>query len=55
VRDFLEHLLGLFVAGVFVRVKLNGLLAVGFLELFHRRGFRDAEQFVVIVLRHGNK
>src|SRR5690606_24701476 len=51
--DFFEHLLGLLVTGVFVRVILDGLLAVGFFELVFGRAFLDAEQFVVIGLSHG--
>ena len=52
VGNFLEHLLRLFVAGILVRVKLDGLLAIGLLHLFCGGTFLDAEECVVIFFRH---
>src|SRR5262249_55293401 len=48
----LELLLGVLVAGVLVRVVLEGLLAIGLLDLVRRRVPRDAEN-IVVVLGHG--
>ena len=44
----LEAFLGLMVAGVAVRVKLQRQLAIGALDLAVRRDAGDAEYFVVI-------
>ena len=52
VRDLLEHLLGLLVAGIFVRVILHGLPAVGLLQVIGVHAALDAEQLVVVVLGH---
>jgi hypothetical protein len=51
-RDFLEHLLRLLVARIFVRVKLHGLLAIGLFHFFGSRALWHSEQFVVVVLGH---
>ncbi len=48
----LELLLGLGVVGVAIRVKLEGLVAVGLLELGHGDFAGDFENFVIIRLRH---
>ena len=46
--NFLEIFLGLLVARILVRVKLHGLLAIGFLQFFLGDGLRYSEQFVII-------
>ena len=55
VRHLLEHLLGLLVAGVLVRVVLHRLFAVGLLQGVGIDALLDAEQFVVVVLGHGQE
>src|SRR5580692_5522975 len=51
--DFLECLLGFLVAGIFVRVMLDGLLAIGLFQFLLGDVFIDAEQLVIVFLRHG--
>jgi len=48
VRDFLEHLLRLLVAGIPVRMQFHGQLAVGLLQLIGPGLLRDTEHFVVV-------
>ena len=51
--DFFKHLLRLLVTLIFVRVVLDGLLAIGLLEVVFGGAFFNAEQLVVIFLGHG--
>ncbi len=51
--DLLELLLAALIAGIAVRVPLHGELAVGGLDLFVAAAARNAQDFVVIALRHG--
>ena len=46
--EFLEALLGVFVAGIAVGMKLNREAAVGFLEFFFAGAAIDAENFVIV-------
>ena len=52
--DLLEHLLGLLVAGILVRVVLDGLLAIRLLQLLLRRAPGDAEQVIIVLLGHAS-
>jgi hypothetical protein len=52
--DFLEFLLGVFVAGVFVRVKLNGQFAVGLFDVVRARVAGDADRGVKILVLRGH-
>jgi hypothetical protein len=49
----LEHFLGLLVAGVFVRMKLDRFLAVSLLQLLFRGTFGHSKQLVVILFLTG--
>jgi len=52
--DFFEHLFGLLVSGILVRMVLDRLLPVSFLELLFGGVPRDSEQFVAIFLGHAS-
>ena len=52
--DLLELDLGLQVAGILVRMVLHGQLAEGALQLDLRGGAADAEDLVIVALRHRN-
>ncbi len=50
--SLLELLLGLLVAGILVRMILEGLLPVGLLDLILRSALAYAQYFIIVSLRH---
>ncbi len=48
--EFLESLFGFFVAGIAIRMKLNGETTVGFFQFVFAGAAIDAEDFVIVTL-----